>query len=183
MGRRRSRGLFTLTDVAAKKALPGCHVPVSEYFELQGHARRQAALVFHGTRWLAGPVARLRDEWKDRKSGERLKSYTIVIAEPNAFIAEVHDRMPALLTETDYDAWLGGSAGVELLKPAAENRLQRWPVSKRANSSKALANDPTLIDRIDLLKLPVTKSSGRGKARSEFENDRTVAGHYRQKAI
>ena len=35
-------------------------------------------------------------------------------------------------------------------KPAADDLLQRWPVSKRVNSSKAPADDPTLIDRIDL---------------------------------
>jgi hypothetical protein len=29
--------------------------------------------------------------------------------------------------------------------------LQRWPVSKRVNSSKADADDPTLIEKIDLI--------------------------------
>jgi putative SOS response-associated peptidase YedK len=41
-------------------------------------------------------VAGLWDEWKDRQIGERLKSCTMIITEPNAFVAEVHDRMPAL---------------------------------------------------------------------------------------
>jgi putative SOS response-associated peptidase YedK len=66
------------------------------------------------------------------------------------FVAEVHDRMPALVVEKGYDAWLDGSAGVELLKPASDNALQRSPVSKRVNSSMAPADDSTLIDRIDL---------------------------------
>jgi putative SOS response-associated peptidase YedK len=44
--------------------------------------------------------------------------------------------MPALLAEKDYDAWLEGSAGVELLKPAPDDLLQRRPVSKRVNSFK-----------------------------------------------
>jgi putative SOS response-associated peptidase YedK len=73
----------------------------------------------------------------------------MIITEPNAFVAEVHDRMPALLAEKDFEPWLSGSAGVELLKPAADDLLQRWPVSKRVNSSKAPAEDATLIDRID----------------------------------
>jgi hypothetical protein len=34
------------------------------------------------------------------------------------------------------------------LKPAAENVLQKWPVSKRLNSSRAPDDDPTLIDKI-----------------------------------
>jgi len=52
--------------------------------------------------------------------------------------------------EQDNEPWLSGSADLELLKPAANGLLQRWPVSKRVNSSKAPAEDPTLIDRIAL---------------------------------
>ena len=43
-----------------------------------------------------------------------------------------------------------GKAGLELLKPAAEDVLQRWPVSKRVKSSRAPDDDPTLIDKITI---------------------------------
>ena len=43
---------------------------------------------------------------------------------------------------------LTGSAGTELLKPAPDDVLQRLPVSKRVNSSRADASDATLIDKI-----------------------------------
>jgi putative SOS response-associated peptidase YedK len=75
---------------------------------------------------------------------------TMIIASPNKFVAEVHDRMPVLLAEKDFEPWLGGAAGAELLKPAPEEMLQRWPVSKRVNSSKAPAEDPTLIEPINV---------------------------------
>lgn len=68
------------------------------------------------------------------------------ITEPNEFVSEVHDRMPALLTEKQFDPWLCGKAGVEYLKPAPNNYLQRWAVSKRVNSSKADKDDPSLIE-------------------------------------
>jgi putative SOS response-associated peptidase YedK len=58
--------------------------------------------------------------------------------------------MPVLLVQKDYEPWLSGKGGVELLKPAPENMLQRWPVSKRVNSSRASDDDPTLIDKISL---------------------------------
>ena len=74
----------------------------------------------------------------------------MIITEPNAFVAEVHDRMPVLLGEEDFEPWLNGTAGVELLSPASDDLMQRWPVSKRVNSSKAPADDPTLIDRVSL---------------------------------
>jgi len=59
-------------------------------------------------------------------------------------VAEVHDRMPVLLAETDFESWLSGCVGQELLKPASDDLLQKWPVSKRVNSSRAPDDDPTL---------------------------------------
>jgi putative SOS response-associated peptidase YedK len=96
-------------------------------------------------------VAGLWDELKDRATGERLKSCTMIIAEPNEFAAEVHDRMPVFLMEDQFAPWLSGEAGAEYLKPALNDYLQRWPVSKRVNSSKADADDPTLIERVEMV--------------------------------
>jgi putative SOS response-associated peptidase YedK len=44
----------------------------------------------------------------------------------------------------------GGEAGAAFLKPVPNGYLQRWPVSKRVNSSKEDADDATLIERIEL---------------------------------
>jgi putative SOS response-associated peptidase YedK len=74
----------------------------------------------------------------------------MIITEPNESVAQVHDRMPVLLTEKDYEPWLSGKAGLELLKPAAENLSQKWPVSRRINSSRTPDDDPTLIDKISV---------------------------------
>jgi putative SOS response-associated peptidase YedK len=41
----------------------------------------------------------------------------MIIAEPNEFVAEVHDRMPVLLAEKDYEPWLSASAGQDMRKP------------------------------------------------------------------
>jgi putative SOS response-associated peptidase YedK len=72
----------------------------------------------------------------------------MVITDANAFVADLHDRMPVILDSDQFEPWLTGAAGVELLKPAADDVLQRWPVSKRVNSSRADAEDATLIDRV-----------------------------------
>jgi putative SOS response-associated peptidase YedK len=71
-------------------------------------------------------------------------------AEPNGFAAQIHDRMPAFLTEAQFAPWLSGEAAAGILKPAPNDYLQRWPVSKRVNSSKANADDATLVDNIEL---------------------------------
>jgi putative SOS response-associated peptidase YedK len=88
--------------------------------------------------------AGLWDEWKDRATGETVKSCTMIITEPNAMVAEVHDRMPVVLDRTSLRHGLENEAGLEILVPAAEGVLQRWPVSKRVNSSKAPKDDETL---------------------------------------
>jgi hypothetical protein len=62
--------------------------------------------------------------------------------------AEVHDRMPVLLEAKDFEQWERGDAkdAAALMKPADEDVLQRWPVSKRVNSSRAADDDPTLVE-------------------------------------
>jgi hypothetical protein len=91
-------------------------------------------------------IAGLWDEWKNRETGERIKFCTTIIDEPNEFVAEVHDRMPVLLKPEQFDHWLSGNMGVEELKPASNDYLQRWAVSKRINSSKPDKDDATLIE-------------------------------------
>jgi putative SOS response-associated peptidase YedK len=53
-----------------------------------------------------------------------------------------------LLKPNQFEDWLRGNMGAEELKPVENDYLQRWPVSKRINSSKADSNDPTLIDAV-----------------------------------
>ena len=72
----------------------------------------------------------------------------MIICERNEFVADVHDRMPVLLAENDFDSWLRAEAGIELLKPTSDDLLQKWPVSKRVNGSRADDDDPTLVDKI-----------------------------------
>jgi putative SOS response-associated peptidase YedK len=128
-----------------------CLIPVSGYYEWQDTPNGKQPWYFaarDGSPALT--TAGLWDEWRDKASGETLKSCTMIITEPNEFVAELHDRMPVLLAEKDFESWLNGRVGMELLKPAANDLLQRWPVSRRVNSSRAPAEDATLIDRIAL---------------------------------
>jgi putative SOS response-associated peptidase YedK len=53
--------------------------------------------------------------------------------------------MPVVLEQ--FEPWLTGAAGAEVLKPAPENMLQMWPVSRKVNRV-GNDNDPTLIDAI-----------------------------------
>ena len=74
----------------------------------------------------------------------------MLITEPNKFAAEVHDRMPVILEPKDFEQWERGDVkdAAALMKPASEDVLQKWPVSKRVNNSRADGDDATLIEKI-----------------------------------
>jgi putative SOS response-associated peptidase YedK len=120
-----------------------CLIPASGYYEWQDSPNGKQPYYF--TRRDGAPVtiAGLWDRWRpDRGADERILSCTMIITGPNPFVAEVHDRMPVILEEKHFEPWLSGEAGTEMSKPAANNLLQRWPVSTRVNSSRAGAEDP-----------------------------------------
>src|SRR5579884_1498277 len=99
---------------------------IQALLRVAGHAQRKAAMVFTGRDGSpALTIAGLWDVWSDHATGERLTSCTMIITEPNGFVGSVHDPMPVLLAEKDFEAWLGGGAGLELLKPAPDGMLQR----------------------------------------------------------
>ena len=127
-----------------------CLIPMSGYYEWQDTPGGKQPWYFTARDGsLILTAAGLWDEWKNRETGERLKSCTMIITEPNDMAAQIHDRMPAFLTEAQFAPWLSGQAGAGMLKPAPNDFLQRWPVSKRVNSSKADADDPALIDKVE----------------------------------
>ena len=75
------------------------------------------------------------------------KSCTIIVTDANALTRQIHDRMPVVIAPEQFEPWLNGVSGTELLKPAPEDMLQMWPVSRKVNR---IGNDsgPTLIDII-----------------------------------
>src|ERR1700734_2738018 len=71
----------------------------------------------------------------------------MIITSANAFTRAVHNRMPALLVKKDFEPWLSGAAGTEVLKPADDDCLRMWPVSKRGDQTDG-EDDPALIAEV-----------------------------------
>ena len=96
-----------------------CLIPASGYYEWQG--TQDGKLPYYFTAHDGSPltIAGVWDEWKDVETGEPLKSCTMIITTANTFVNNIHDRMPVLLKPSDFDKWLAGNAGTDLLKPAA----------------------------------------------------------------
>src|SRR5271170_5635835 len=108
-----------------------CIVPASGFYEWTGEKKDRQPHYFSSPSGEPLAFAGLWDEWRNPETGEDVKSCTIVVTTANLFMQSYHDRMPVILAERDFDAWLSGDAGVEVLKAAPEEVLREWKVSKR----------------------------------------------------
>lgn len=80
--------------------------------------------------------AGLWEHWVDRSTGEVIESTTVITAAANDFLAEIHDRMPMILTPSTAVDWLAGSSS--MLEHIAEITppLSAWPVNRRVNNAR-----------------------------------------------
>ena len=128
-----------------------CVIPASGYYEWQDVADGKQPWYFSARS--GEPIVLIAGLWETWKNPEPphdiVRSTTMVITEPNQFVAQYHDRMPVLLTRETTMDWLSGAKGEDLLKPAPEDALNAWPVSRKVNSSKA-PDEPGLIEKIIL---------------------------------
>jgi putative SOS response-associated peptidase YedK len=85
-----------------------CLIPASGYYEWHDVPGGKQPCNF--TRRDGQPItfAGLWSSWKDKEAGSNLLSCTMVITEPNKFVAEVHDRMPVILEPKDFERWERG---------------------------------------------------------------------------
>lgn len=128
-----------------------CVIPASGYYEWQDVADGKQPWYF--TARNNDPIVLIAGLWESWRNVEpphdTVRSATMVITEPNQFVARLHDRMPVLLTRETMGDWLSGAKGRDLCKPAPEDAVQAWPVARKVNSSKA-PDEPGLIERIEL---------------------------------
>jgi putative SOS response-associated peptidase YedK len=81
--------------------------------------------------------AGLWERWRD-PSGELVETCSILTTKPNSLVADVHDRMPVILSAADYDLWLDPGITnpervVDCLKPFDARLMKKYPVSTRVN--------------------------------------------------
>jgi len=84
--------------------------------------------------------AGLWDSWRT-PSGQQLRTCTIITTEPNALMAAIHNRMPALLLPDALTTWLDPEVQDEqelchLLNPYPTELMIARPVSRLVNNPK-----------------------------------------------
>lgn len=95
-------------------------------------------------------MAGLWETWRS-PANETVRSATIITCPPNSLCAELHDRMPVILSPEAWPVWLGEEpADAERLKgllvPCPSEMLTMWPVSQRVGNVKN--NDPPLVEPV-----------------------------------
>jgi putative SOS response-associated peptidase YedK len=127
-----------------------CLIPASGYYEWQETPHGRQPYYFTRRGGSVMTIAGLWEEWRHPDTNELIRSCTMIIGEPNKFVAEVRNHMPVILEPRQFDSWLAGEAGLELLKPAGEKALKKYPVSKRLSRSRTSDADETLIEKVVL---------------------------------
>lgn len=84
--------------------------------------------------------AGLWEKWKSLE-GKTIVSSTIITTEPNSYLSDIHNRMPAILLPSDRELWLNPD-NVEknvlqnCLMPYPDEEMEAFEVSLRVNSPK-----------------------------------------------
>jgi len=114
-----------------------CVIPANGFFEwketAQGRIPQFITIPDTPTFGMAGLYEIARDG-----EGKEIKSFTIITCPPNRFMASIHNRMPVILQERDYEPWLDTKRFDDLrllamLQPYA-GEMKRVSVSSRVNN-------------------------------------------------
>ena len=86
-------------------------------------------------------MAGLWEVWRDKDTGEEVRTCAIVTTGPNSLMEPIHNRMPVILQGSELDRWLDESmqdkeALSELIRPFDAERMQQRRVSQAVNNVK-----------------------------------------------
>ena len=115
-----------------------CLVPADGFYEWKKQGKTKQPLHIRRKDGEIFAFAGLWDEWTS-PGGSPLHSCTIITVEPNALMAAIHNRMPAILRREDEAAWPNapGATAPELLSllaPYPDEELEAYTVSTTVNS-------------------------------------------------
>ena len=112
-------------------------------------------------------MAGLFSIWKN-KDGEDFPTYTIITTSSNEFLSDIHDRMPVILDQKNYEIWLDrGMNDVNFLKtllvPYPSQKMMAFPVTNKSEESPAMIEKiefdvPTASDLMKVTKPIISKN-------------------------
>jgi len=121
-------------------------IPASGFYEWKAQGKAKQPFYIQPTEDAFFAFAGLMEDWQG-PNGEQMVSACIITTEPNALMADIHNRMPVILPRTAWDLWLDPASQTRevqpLLVPFPEGLMAAHPVSQAVGNVR---NDsPDLI--------------------------------------
>ncbi|MFL6229988.1 MAG: SOS response-associated peptidase [Pyrinomonadaceae bacterium] len=124
-----------------------CLIPADGFYEWRREGRAKQPFYFQMKDEGVFAFAGLWDTLG--KDGDPVVSCAIITTTPNDLVGTVHDRMPVILSPSDFGTWLSGEADPnelrELLAPFPAEYMQGYPVGQGVNNPGA--DGPHLVTR------------------------------------
>lgn len=135
-----------------------CLIPVDGFYEWQKKEKGKLPHFIHSTDGKPLSVAGLWSSWRDPETDERLLTCTILTGEPNSLVRPIHDRMPVVIPEANWDRWLApGEIDLDVARSLAavhpSSAMSLHPVSTLVNN---VANNSA--DLLTPLETPAVES-------------------------
>jgi putative SOS response-associated peptidase YedK len=125
-----------------------CILPVDGFYEwkaIKGRGKQPYAIAMKDGSPFG--IAGIWENWKDPSTGEWVRTFAIITTDANSLVAEIHDRMPAILSPADYIRWLSDEPDPhEMLRPFPSEPMKMWAISSRVNKPKN--DEASILDRV-----------------------------------
>lgn len=124
-----------------------CLIPVDGFYEWRHEAKETRPYYI---RMKDDRPFALAGLWASQSSDEKtIEACSILTTIPNEVVRVVHDRMPVIVDEKDYDLWLDSDIRdfktlQKIFKPYSSEKMQGYQVSAWVN--KTINDDPKCIE-------------------------------------
>lgn len=127
-----------------------CLIPADGFYEWKRKGKWKQPYFFQLQDENQFAFAGIWDRWE--RDDLSITSCAIITTTPNELLADIHDRMPVILSHENQQKWLRNDADPRelkaLLAPYPADAMKSFPVSERVNS--ALVDEPQLVEPIEL---------------------------------
>jgi putative SOS response-associated peptidase YedK len=126
-----------------------CIVPVDGFFEWCAMTGARAKQPYAIAMKDGSPfgLAGLWENWRNPNSGDWERTFAVITVPSNSLVAQIHDRMPAILEPESYDRWLGRETDPnDLLITYPPEPMTMWPISRRVNLPEN--DEPSILEGV-----------------------------------
>ncbi len=129
-----------------------CIVPADGFYEWEKKEKGKLPHFIYRSTGEPLALAGLWATWKDPETEERHRTCTIITGEPNDVVSPLHNRMPVILPESTWEAWLDPSADDPAAIQAVLGSVETPGLAEHAVSTlvnKVANNLPDLVQPLE----------------------------------